>query len=132
MSLAIVNRLCQSGEYFKDVRILALGDVALDRTFFCKDPTPGVHAIHGSERAFDIEPTGDDFGEPGSIHNTFSLARSLGASCQIVTAIGNDAEGEKLVERFKEKESDPHLVRFEGIQTVTRYRFFVWNEPDAR
>src|ERR1700752_1955557 len=113
--------------------VVAFGDIALDRTLLCrKSPPSRGHASHAGEEIFDIDPNGDDYGVVGNVNNTCLLALSFGADTFLLTAVGPDAEG-LLVREYLTTAGVPHqLIKLDRMQTITRLRFFIFNETRGK
>ena len=125
MDFSLLEKLHKNPDLFAGLSIVAVGDIALDRSFFCRDAAPGFHATHAQETIYDIET--DDSGMIGSVGNTVYFARSLGVETHLFTLVGQDDEGDR-VRKILEDDGIPHtLLQLAGVQTVSRYRFFVYD-----
>lgn len=126
MNLTLFEQLIGHPGLFSRLSIAVVGDVALDRSFFCKASVPGYHAVHGSETIFDVER--DDYGELGSAGNTCHLARSLGVQAHLFSMVGDDPEGVRVREILS-RDGTPHtLLELPGTRTVARYRVLFRDE----
>src|SRR5205085_1120515 len=111
---------------FKGKKIVIIGDIALDRTFLCHLSPPGLHATHGGETIFDI--VSDDFGTVGSANCTSFFCNSMEANSVLLTVIGNDQEGARVKEVLKLEGINAEYLELDGIQTVTKFRFFEFSD----
>jgi D-beta-D-heptose 7-phosphate kinase/D-beta-D-heptose 1-phosphate adenosyltransferase len=132
MSEPAADIFLQKPQVFHKKRILVAGDIALDRTFLC-DPAPaGRHAVHAGESIVDVRPRGDDFGTIGAAYNAILLATALGAESMLATVTGDDPEGDRVADLLTAERTAARQVRLQGVQTVTRLRFFVNDEATGR
>ena len=133
MSLSILHRLFENKSLFAGKRVLVIGDIALDRTFTCRESVKAFHATHaGNEPIFDVEKNGDDFGTVGSANNICLFVNSFDAESELVCVIGKDEEGMQVKEALARSGIKRKLIELEKVQTITRYRFFVYCETDGR
>jgi bifunctional ADP-heptose synthase (sugar kinase/adenylyltransferase) len=130
MSLSVLNALKQDPEYLARMRMLAVGDVAFDRTFRCRTAPSDAHATHGGEINYDIDPNGDDYGRVGGPNNGCLFATSFGAHAALVSAVGDDEEGDRVRGILAKQKIDHKCFVLDGVQTVSRLRFFLYNEND--
>ncbi len=121
----ILDLLLENERLFEGKKILAVGDIALDRTFRCTPAPPGTHAIHGSEGIYDIFNGGDDFGAIGASYNTLAFCRSLDVRSTLVSVAGTDPEGDRVEQILRDAGQRFLLLRLPDTQTVARIRFFV-------
>jgi bifunctional ADP-heptose synthase (sugar kinase/adenylyltransferase) len=110
---------------FGGKKILVVGDIALDRTFLCTRAREGEHARHAGETIFNVVRGGDDFGAIGASNNTCVFCRTMHAESQLVTLTGTDPEGDRVAEILAQDNINVRQLRIDGVQTVTRLRFFV-------
>jgi bifunctional ADP-heptose synthase (sugar kinase/adenylyltransferase) len=130
MSLSVLNRLRDDPHFFKGKKILAVGDIALDRSFLCREAPRGVHATHAGETNYDIETRGDDYGRVGATNNVCLFCISCECDTALLTAIGSDNEGARVKELLTQHGVTSKCLKLDGIDTVTRLRFFVFNENE--
>jgi len=125
MSLAVLNELQNNHWMFQGIKIIALGDIALDRTFLCTKPRV-EHATHGSETIVDVER--DDLGSVGSVNCTSEFCVNMGADSLLISIIGHDEEGKIVQDVLAKNGIRNQLLEIEGIQTVTKIRFFLYDK----
>lgn len=126
--LSILSELKLNSDLFKGKRILVIGDIAFDHSYYCKTSQKGFHAHHANELIFDIIPGGDDHGEVGSACNISLFAKSLKADSFLFTVIGKDPEGRRVKEILKKNQIPNKPIEIPGLQTVTRLRFYIFND----
>ncbi|MGE5682332.1 MAG: hypothetical protein ACM34K_15805, partial [Bacillota bacterium] len=90
MNNSVYERIKENSNIFKDKKVLVIGDIALDHSYYCKPSKSGFHAYHASEQIFDIEPGGDDHGKVGSANNISLFVNSLKAESFLITVTGKD------------------------------------------
>lgn len=125
MSLAVLNEFQNNPLAYRNIKIIALGDIAFDRTFLCRTPR-FAHATHGTETLVEVEE--DDAGSVGSVNCTAQFCVSMGADSLLISIIGQDREGKLVREILAKKEIRHTLLEFEEIQTVTKLRFFTFDK----
>jgi bifunctional ADP-heptose synthase (sugar kinase/adenylyltransferase) len=128
MNPSVADRFLKNPTLFHGKRLLVAGDIALDRTFFCETAPAGRHAVHAGESIVDVRPGGDDFGTVGAAYNACLLSAAVGAEGVLVTVTGDDPEADRVAGVFAAAGVHANQRRLSGIQTVTRFRFFV-NDP---
>ncbi len=131
MTLSILNQLRDAPSFFADkgIKIVAIGDIALDRTFLCHTPAPGSHNIGAGEEIFDIER--DNHGSVGSANCTVLFCKSLGTRSLLVTMIGDDDEGNQVQQLLMRDGIENRCLVLSGVQTVTKWRFLLQNGPSG-
>jgi len=132
MGRLILDRLLENERLFERMKILVIGDVALDRTFRCSMAEAGTHATHGGETIYDILDGGDDYGTVGASNNSLVFSRSLSVRTALVAAVGSDPEGDRVEQVLQEAGEHLLLLRLDGIRTVTRLRYLIWNPRSKR
>lgn len=128
MSLSIPFKVKENPELFSRRKVLIIGDIAFDRSYYCRPATKGFHAYHANEKIYDIEPGGDDFGAVGSANNVALFSNSFKADSFLLTVIGKDPEGRRVKEVLKKDKVKNRCIELKGVQTITRLRFFIYNE----
>lgn len=126
MGLALFSELSRNPRLFSRLSLVVVGDLALDRSFYCRPSVPGYHAVHGSETIYDVER--DDHGELGSAATPCFLAAGLGIRAHLFTLLGQDPEGRRAKEILGAGGIPFTALELAGVQTVTRYRFYVREE----
>jgi len=132
VSIPIIERLSSNGLLFNGKKILVVGDIALDRTFQCTRAREGEHARHAGETIFNTIPGGDDFGAVGASNNTCVFCQAMHADSQLITLTGTDPEGGRVAEILAQSNVRVRQLCINGVQTVTRLRFFVFNIDTKR
>jgi bifunctional ADP-heptose synthase (sugar kinase/adenylyltransferase) len=132
MPLSVVENLAANPSLFAARKVLVVGDIAFDRTFLCRKAREGEHARHADETIFNVVERGDDFGAVGASNNTCVFCTSLGADSLLFTLTGADPEGDRVAEVFAVTRTAVRQLRVQGIQTVTRLRFFTLREGSNR
>src|SRR5262245_45455637 len=128
MTLSILNSFEKETGLFQKLRVVAIGDIAFDRTFLCRKGDKD-HAVHESdEETFDVEPNGADLGTVGSSANTCWLANTLGAYSTLITVIGDDSEGNAVTKWLSDHSIASRVLEIPRLQTITRFRSFVYHE----
>ncbi|MDP4195667.1 MAG: hypothetical protein Q8940_11495 [Bacteroidota bacterium] len=125
---SILSELKLNSDLFTGKRILVIGDIAFDHSYYCRTSQKGFHAHHANELIFDIIPGGDDYGEVGSACNISLFAKSLKADSFLFTVIGKDPEGQRVKEILKKDQIPNKPIEIPGLQTVTRLRFYIFND----
>jgi D-beta-D-heptose 7-phosphate kinase/D-beta-D-heptose 1-phosphate adenosyltransferase len=108
-------------------RLLVIGDVILDRYLWGdanrlspEAPVPVVHVLRETET----------IGGAANVANTIA---ALGAAVEVVGAVGDDANGEKLIGSLSKNgiTFDPRFVT-KGFRTITKIRVVVRNQQLCR
>ncbi len=101
---------------FESAKILVIGDVMLDRYWHGdtsrispEAPVPVVHVNQIEEY-------------PGGAGNVALNIASLGATVDLIGAIGEDDAGKRLVDVLQSAQVTPHLITFANHPTVTKLR----------
>ena len=101
---------------FARVRLLVVGDVMLDRYWFGdvnrispEAPVPVVHVQRTEER-------------PGGAANVARNVTSLGASCRLLSVVGDDEAGRSLARLLGEERVEGSLHQDPGFTTTVKLR----------
>jgi rfaE bifunctional protein kinase chain/domain len=101
---------------FARVRLLVVGDVMLDRYWFGdvnrispEAPVPVVHVQRTEER-------------PGGAANVARNVTALGASCRLLSVVGDDEAGRSLSKLLEEDRVEGSLHRDAGFTTTVKLR----------
>lgn len=101
---------------FNNVRLLVVGDVMLDRYWH------GDTARISPEAPVPVVQVKDIQEFPGGAGNVALNVKSLGATVDLIGAIGADSDGEKLQELLKAAHIENHLAIFKQHPTITKLR----------
>ncbi len=126
MSLSILNSLRREPSLFKGKKVIAIGDCAVDQSFRCYIPKPGLHATHAGEENLDVEPNGEELGV-GGVNAVCKFIRSFEVEAFAITAVGSDPEGVLARQIMEAEHPRNRCFMLAGVQSVTRLRFFVKN-----
>lgn len=112
---------------FNEMKILVIGDLMLDRYTWGR-----VMRISPEAPVPVLKILGEDL-LPGGAANVGSNLRSLGASVEICGVIGNDYEGERLLELLEQIEIDSkNIVLDPNRPTTTKTRLIAGTQQIAR
>ena len=127
--LSIVRALKKDPKLFEEKRILAIGDIALDKTLKF-EMKPGPLYGHHQQKHTGLLIDNKESVAVGSVAVTPRVCASFHARSHLITAFGEDDEGdvvEGILERQRADEEAKFSytpIRLKGVKTVTRLRFF--------
>lgn len=113
-------------EKFKDVKVLVLGDVMLDRYFWGNvsriSPEAPVPIVNVNKKSSVL----------GGAANVAANIRSLGATPYLIGVCGNDKDAESLENLLDQNQISSKLFRFETRQTTVKTRIIAHHQHVAR
>ncbi len=111
---------------FKDVKVLVVGDVMLDRYFWGKvsriSPEAPVPIVNVEKITSVL----------GGAANVAANVKGLGAKPFLFSICGNDKESEEFKNLLEEKQIAFELIQFENRRTTTKTRIIAHNQHVAR
>jgi D-beta-D-heptose 7-phosphate kinase / D-beta-D-heptose 1-phosphate adenosyltransferase len=112
------SHLLAALDKFKDINVLVLGDVMLDRFVY------GTAARISPEAPIPVLNISHQVQMLGGAGNVVRNIASLGGKAQLVSVVGSDAEGAEIERLLTEDGAlTPHLVKSVGRPTTVKSRF---------
>ena len=115
-AIAPASRFNRPLPSLRDVHVLVLGDVMLDRYWF------GVAERISQEAPVPVVDIAETEDRPGGAANTALNIVSMGARCTLIGAVGDDAAGQALEDRLTAAGVHCDLVRIPDWSTIVKLR----------